>query len=123
LQPTIQRHRNQRLHNVPIPSSATSHIRWFEDINSILSAENAAVSGIVQNRGLGCSSSYDQTQVYQGFLGQRVDRAFLERDNSNAVVVPRSKASKVTSQTADLGCCRVIKLCPCCFYMLSEHYS
>lgn len=124
LQPTIQRHRNQRPHNVPIPSSATSPIRWFEDINAILSAENAAVSGIVQNRGLGCSSnSYDQTQVYQGFLRQRVDRAFLERDNSNGVVVPRSKASKVTSQTADLGCCRVIKLCPCCFYMLCEHYS
>jgi hypothetical protein len=116
LQPTIQRHRNQRPHNAPIPSSATSHIQWFEDINAILSAENAAVSGIVQNRGLGCSSSsYDQTQVYQGFLRQRVDRAFLERDNSNGVVVPRSKASKVTSQTDGLGCCRVIKLCPCCF--------
>ena len=117
LQPTIRRHRDLRpSHNVPSePSSAKSHIRWFEDINAILSAENAAASEIVQNRGLcsssssssssscssssSSSSSYDPVQVYQYLLRRRVDRAFLERDNS---IVPRqSKASsKVTTQTA-----------------------
>jgi len=93
LQP-ILRHRNQR--PSVTSSAAEMHTRWFEDVNVILYAETAAARSIVQNRGI-ASSNNDQAQAYQHLLKRRVDRAFLERDNSNGL---KSKASKVKQTTA-----------------------